>query len=229
VAYLLQDTLAGKVYWMMPGAPPVLQFDFAAMPGDSIHTSWVPGNPTDTLTYVVDSVDTVTYVDGIERRRLWLHHYYAGISNVPRVWVEGIGDLRQGLLPQADVQDGLIVYAHFTALCYQEGGVDLTTGLLPPTTCVVTSPCDLVTARPKPMHEEEVRLKGNPSEVLRLEGLRQPAQVTILTPLGQTVFEAISDAEGTVHGTEKLTEGTYLVRVSLDDQVETHHIWVKTR
>lgn len=202
--YLWQDSLLGKVYYKEPGSAPELLFDFTANPGDVIPLPSGLDIYFSSPTFRVDSVDTVTYGDGIPRRRLYLTENMFG-GNEMHIWVEGIGNINYGLLPIPLFEDECY------ATCYKEFELHLADGANP--FCASPASCDLLLNQASPEPEELVQLKSNPGKILHLDGIKQPMEVVVYSLQGQIVAQTLVSGDGQVKETEQLSEGLYLVRL----------------
>lgn len=98
-------------------------YDLSLQVGD---TMWSCGFHflTTSHKYTVLAVDTVTYADGVPRKRL--HVNYTDHHAHDAIWVEGIGDILNGPQPWYDVKEGW-----YAQLCYSEQDSLLTTGRAP--------------------------------------------------------------------------------------------------
>lgn len=201
--YLWQDPQAGKVYYKEPGVAPELLFDFAANPGDIIPLP----DALDYYPYVAEfqvmSVDTVTFADGIPRRRLQLSA--SGFAGDAPEWVEGIGDIKHGFLPLTSFEDA------YYATCYLE--LELGLGQGSPPYCAMPTDCDVLLDRQAMSPDWEISLQQNPGSALMLKGIVQPVNVQVFDLQGQQLAEGKLLANGPIKGLEELANGLYLVKV----------------
>ncbi len=111
IAGYLHLDAAGRLYGVEPSGLRYAIMDFSLGVGDTMHTTHPQRG---TIDYLVDSVDVVTFSDGIPRQRQYLTSAQFPFSIPKAIWVEGIGDLYHGPLPIAETDHRQI------NLCYTE-------------------------------------------------------------------------------------------------------------
>lgn len=139
--YIHQDSL-GRVYSIRPNGQMTKLYDLGLQVGDTMQTTDFHLNP---VTYRVDSIDTLTFADGIPRKAL---HASANSPSAvafyaPVIWVEGIGDIYHGPIPVMGIS------SYNDAGCYQEAERVLVTNLYTSIACI--NDCDRLVALVPPL------------------------------------------------------------------------------
>jgi hypothetical protein len=138
-AYIYQDS-AGKVYTVDPSNGALHKvMDYSLQPGDTLREQYTYRGDFD---YRVDSVDTVTFIDNIPRKRLYLTCQSFLASGAQAVWIEGMGDLYHGPLPVLEFENA------YNNRCYKEENILLATNPIYFPRCI--SDCDELLARAEP-------------------------------------------------------------------------------
>lgn len=147
---IYQDSL-GRIYSVWPTGQLNLMYDFRAQAGTTIY-SILGAN------YYVDSVSTVTYTDGIPRRRQHVSAWFGQPWPMHLVLVEGIGDIARGLYPgpyEFEGQNGLS--------CFDDGVVPVSVAIQEH--CSPVFDCmQLQTERFPETEDVAIRIYPNPSE-----------------------------------------------------------------
>jgi hypothetical protein len=214
-----QDSL-GRLYLLETNGSLWPLMDFSLNPGDTM-TSFHPS--LGTFSYLVNAVDTVTYADGISRRRLAVNCNGCFInSSNDTYWVEGIGDLYHGPIPIIEFENWL------NMLCYNEDGLFLTDGWLQNSQC--SADCDLL-AGISIANSPKWQVWPNPSNgewMLDLEPGLEGSELQILGMDGRLVWNKTMHEIGTVRiSMPELPAAAYLLRITLQGQEIGHSILLK--
>ncbi len=210
--YLHQDS-AGRVSIVDPnGGSLHAVFDYSLQPGDSLYDVQTYRGD---MEYRVDSVDTVTFIDNIARKRLFLSYgsYLTGNQN-QAIWVEGIGDLLHGPLPEWEFEQG------FNNHCYTEDGLTLSTNTNFSSWC--SSNCDLlIGTTPSTMTDWSVA--PNPSggawHITSGTPITEGVTAKVWNLAGQEVWSGRFDAgnEIIIDLGPTIPKGLYLLNLSTDN------------
>jgi hypothetical protein len=178
--YIREDNK--QVYYLSwtGGTPNNLIYDFGADAGDTVYLFSDPMG----IYYVVDSVDSYTFLTGEIRKRINLSSYSAsGSLNCNDTWIEGMGSLygilQSGLCGMVGDNPQLLCFHENDTLKYFNNNFDH---------CYIVTAIDAqetVTGR--------IRLFPNPSKgVIFLhvnDPLILPLTVTLFDPLGKQIYE----------------------------------------
>jgi hypothetical protein len=212
--YLMVDSLSGKTWYKQVGQAPQLLYDFSASVGDTLPYPSLLDVHSYSPVLVIDSIDTVTFSDGIPRIRQWITASGLFAGHMP-VYVEGIGDLYHGFLPLASFEDS------YYSTCYQEFGLDLYSDI-GIASCPSALDCDLLTGSASLAERGSMVIAPNPSQTLAIEGLPTSAEVELVGMDGKTF--AIGRSCDITSG---LPQGIYWVRAMDAGKVIFQGKWVK--
>ncbi|MDX2135309.1 MAG: T9SS type A sorting domain-containing protein [Saprospiraceae bacterium] len=214
--YALMDTLLYReennrfFVWPQDSAQEILVYDFNLVVGDTfaINWAWALGPTPDTL--VVREVDSITTLDGVVRKRMRLE--YQGLWGE---WIAGMGEARSVFCKPAyivSVSGGYSFecFAVNVQLVYPDWGPGAT--------------CPLISAIGDPPQISGITVYPNPaSDALHVQSMDTPVRmVELFCARGERV--QVWTAAATlvrVPLPEHLTSGTYWVRVTTQDGVQT--------
>jgi len=112
----IRENENGEVFTLPPDYIEGKVYDFGVSVGDSIEARNLYLN-SDTLYYLVTSVDSVLLLDGY-RKQITLYEYK---NDKEEIWVEGLGSW-YGILNSGNNSYGGGACGSYSALCYEEGG-----------------------------------------------------------------------------------------------------------
>lgn len=131
-AYLHQDS-TGRLFRVESSGAMFPLMDFSLSAGDTMSSL---AQNFMLINYVVDSIDSVTYSDGILRKRLYVHSNELLSANGVGIWVEGIGDIYHGPSPRGEFEN------YYFSHCYKKDSVILVPGWTQDAACPLD--CDLL-------------------------------------------------------------------------------------
>ncbi len=181
--------------------------DYSLNAGDSLPVFY-PGGGSGI--YVVDSTDSVTYADGVQRKRLYVHADFMVIAS-PTIWVEGIGDIYHGPRPIPEFEN------YMASRCYKEDSLILINGNPFHSSC--PGDCDIL-LRAEEVTSPKFSLFPNPSNgtwKLETQVSTSNIEIQVMDLHGKIVWEKqYLDAGATEIKLKSAPSGIYFARIKVE-------------
>lgn len=189
-----------KVYLMKDNKESIL-YDFSLMKGD---TFTIVDHLGERELYVVD-VDTIELLDNTKRKRIDLRCEY--FPEESTIWIEGIGDLKKGLL---SAELSCLFDIHTYLLCFYENGEQIYFNQDLETCWILsTSVDDLLTSN--------LTIYPNPvSHTLSIDEIEGELAYTIYSAMGSKMLSGLSKGDIDV---STLLPGFYVLTLSNDKEI----------
>jgi hypothetical protein len=205
--YIYEDS-TGKGFLLAMGffnPVPELVWDYGATVGQMVQGGQIQG-----LSYLINSIDTVTYADNIPRKRLSVSCFGCGgydtLSGSSAIWVEGLGDILNGPTPRYRFE------TTSSCLCVGYFGTVLTLGT-PAWQCVANClPQPVHTTDALPLHVEVFPQPAKGSLRLRCEAVTLQVRLRGLDGRSLSAWE-LTGAREHMLSLPDLVAGLYLLEV----------------
>ena len=200
-----EDSIAQKVYiYDFNAVSEYLLYDFNLQPGDTFISSYTTGgNP-----YIVDSIQTITTYDGVNRRIYFFNH---PSFSAPKFIIEGIGSSSGMYLPMLDA-----IGAGTWLTCVLDHNISLLSYIQ--YSSFMT--CSQMVSVYENVGEFNVSLKPNPSYGLVTIDHSYPKglRINVYEPYGRLIYSEYSDQMSVLIDLSMYNPGIYFVELAGQDQ-----------